>query len=353
MENELTPQNQMNAAGQAMAMGRIAMIKAQMEIASTKPRDFTTVHTKVMKACSRKQLAEVAIYKYPRAGQAVSGPSIRLAEVIAQSFGNMDFGTIEISRQKTASGGFSVVESFCMDLETNVKSSKVFQVNHIRDKRSGPEQLKSDRDIYEHVANYGTRRLRACILAILPGDLVEEATQKCKQTCIGKSDTPIEDRIKAMVTHFDTKFQITSEMIEQHLKHDVKSINEDELFDLRTIAVSLTDGQSKRSDWFKFKEESQTESVTEMTDIINEESGVIDIQDNQKKDDSPVNQNVDNSVESSASEKTTSVERKPAPAKKSAAKKKSNPKKTVSKKEPASPMMQQFENEVTKTKSTK
>ena len=93
-------------------------------------------------------------------------------------------------------------------------------------KKGGQKKILIDqRDISEHVANYGARRLRACILAILPGDLVEEAIRKCKQTCIGKSDTPIEDRIKAMVTHFDTKFQITAEMLEQHIGHDVKSIN--------------------------------------------------------------------------------------------------------------------------------
>lgn len=343
---ELSPQNQMNATGQAAAMAQIAMVKEQIRMAKEFPRNFTEVHTKIMKACSRKLLAEAAMWKYPRGGKNLSGPSIRMAEVLAQNYGNMDFGIRELSQ----GNGMSVVESYCMDLETNVRSTKTFQVPHSVMKQNNVKKVLTDqRDIYEHVANYGARRLRACILAIIPSDIVEEASAKCKQTVIGKSDTPIEDRIRAMVTFFDTKFQITSDMIEQYIGHELKTLNEEELYDLKLVGTSLKDGQSKRSDWFKFKEEKETESVTEMTDVINEKSGAIDI----KSSPSEQPENVDNSVEISNSEKTTTDEKKPAPAKKSAAKKKSSSKKATPKKEPVSPMMQKFEDEVEKTKSTK
>lgn len=52
-----------------------------------------------MKECERKLVAENAVYQYPKGGQKVQGPSIRLAEVIARNWGNIDYGIIELDQK--------------------------------------------------------------------------------------------------------------------------------------------------------------------------------------------------------------------------------------------------------------
>jgi len=347
MENELEVTPKMNAQGQAAAMAQIAMVREQMRIAKEFPRDFADVHTKVMKACSRKALAEVAVYKYPRANQSISGPSIRMAEVLAQNYGNMDFGVRELSQQK----GSSVVESYCIDLETNVRSSKTFEVPHSVQLKGGKIKILTDqRDIYEHAANYGARRLRACILQCLPGDLVEAAVSQCKKTVVGNVNAPIEDRIRLMITGFDTRFQINAEMIENHLGREIKTINHDDLFDLQTIFTSLKDGQSKRSDWFKVKDDGpKPDGVTDMEEAIDTESETIEI----KPAPTPLVADAEKQVENSVEKPVDiPVETKPEPQKKAPAKKKSSPEKVeppIKKKEkPLSPIQQQFNEAIKK-----
>jgi len=159
------PQNQMNALGQAAAMSQIAMVKEQVGIAKAFPRNYHDLHTRIMKACARLEVAESAIWQYPRGGEALSGPSIHLAKVMAMNFGNIDYGVRELSQNS----GSSVVESYCMDLENNVRSSKAFQVSHSISLKGGKKKVLTDsRDIYENNANMGARRLRACILDCIP-----------------------------------------------------------------------------------------------------------------------------------------------------------------------------------------
>jgi hypothetical protein len=46
----------------------------------------------------------------------------------------------------------------------------------------GGYQLKDERDIYELMANQSQRRVRAAILEIIPGDIIEDAVSECEKT---------------------------------------------------------------------------------------------------------------------------------------------------------------------------
>jgi len=61
----------------------IAEVQAAMVVARMNPRDEMRAYQRIVMACKRKSLAEQASYAYPRGGKKITGPSIRLAEVIA------------------------------------------------------------------------------------------------------------------------------------------------------------------------------------------------------------------------------------------------------------------------------
>lgn len=145
------------------------------------------------------------------------------------------------------------MEAYCWDLETNVYVSRAFWVKHQREVGRGSNKTIKDltdpRDVYEMAANQGQRRVRACILEIIPGDIVEAAITQCDKTLAGQTNKPIEDRIRDIITAF-TEFGVTMEMIEARLGHKMEAIIEPELVTLKKIYRSLRDGAGKREDFF-------------------------------------------------------------------------------------------------------
>ncbi len=223
----------------------IAEAQGKLVIAKRFPRDQARAYSSIIDACKRPGLAEEACYSFPRGGQNVSGPSIRLAEMLAANWGNIDYGIRELSRKD----GVSEMEAYCWDLETNTMSSQKFTVRHIRDTRGGGVKLTDERDIYELTANMGGRRLRARILAILPADLVQAAVDECSKTLAGGNEIPIGDRVRVMLTAFKA-MGVPAALIEKRLGHALDTVTGEELADLRKVHNSIRDGVSKIADWF-------------------------------------------------------------------------------------------------------
>src|SRR5262245_64071597 len=76
----------------AAAMREAQEVRAAMQAAHDFPRVQSEAIARILAACKRRGLAEQALYAYPRGNTTVTGPSIRLAEAIAQNWGNMAFG---------------------------------------------------------------------------------------------------------------------------------------------------------------------------------------------------------------------------------------------------------------------
>jgi hypothetical protein len=231
---------------EATAQREIAEVQAAMIIAKRFPRNQAKATDRIMVACQRPSLAEGALYTYAKGGTDITGPSIRLAEAIAQQWGNLQFGIRELEQRL----GESTVEAYAWDLETNTRQTKTFQVKHIRRTRAkGNYALEDPRDIYEMVANQGARRLRACILGVIPGDVVEAAQNQCEATLKAKADISPE-AVKKMVEVFEP-YGVTQEMIEARIQRKLDSITPAQIISLRKVYNSLKDGMSKPGDWFE------------------------------------------------------------------------------------------------------
>lgn len=227
-------------------------VQAMMVIAKRFPRDPIDAMDRILKSCTRKTLAQSAVYSYPRGGQPVEGPSIRLAETLAQEWGNIQYGIRELSQ----SNGESTVEAFAWDVQTNTRQVKVFQVPHVRYSKKGKQILTDPRDIYEVVANNGARRLRACILGVIPGDVIEAAMEQCSITLKANADVSI-DGLKKIASIFQENFNVTQEMIGKRYQCKFESLRPAQVVQLRTIYQSMKDGMSQPRDWFDVEPEKQ------------------------------------------------------------------------------------------------
>lgn len=243
--NEITVQK--TATIEAMNSREMQEVKAMVFMAKQFPRDENLALEKILKSCERKTLAEKATYEYPRGDTKVTGPSIRLAEAIAQNWGNIDFGIIELEQKN----GESSVMSYAWDLETNTRQSKVFTVPHIRSTKRGSYKLTDPRDIYEMVANQGARRLRACILGVVPGDVVEAAVEKCQETMANSLGGKLEEVIAKMLSAFEKEYKITKEMLEKYIGCNAEAFTPKDIIRLGNVFTSIKDGMGKPEDYFE------------------------------------------------------------------------------------------------------
>ena len=236
-----------NVQTEMMISRQAQEVQGAMVIAKRFPRDEVESFNRIIQACKRRSLAESATYEYPRGGTKVTGPSIRLAETMAQNWGNLDFGITELEQKN----GESQVMAYAWDLETNTRQVKIFSVPHIRSTKKGNVPLTDPRDIYEMVANQGARRLRSCILGIIPGDVVEAAVKQCEETLVNGEEKPIIDLVREMAGIFQNEFGVPLGAIENYIGCKSEAFSMRDLVRLKRVYRSIHDGMAKREDFFE------------------------------------------------------------------------------------------------------
>ncbi|MED1607783.1 hypothetical protein P4U90_20905 [Cytobacillus kochii] len=247
LSEQFNQQNQPNVIAQASSSREMEEVKGQIFMARQFPRNPFQAEQRILDACKRPSLAGTAIYSYPRGGTKVEGPSIRLAEVVAQNWGNLSFGIKELEQRE----GESVAMAYAWDLETNVRQEKVFTIKHSRKAKGSIKKLDDPRDIYELVANQGARRVRSCILGVIPGDIIEKAVEECNNTLRGNNKGPLKDRVANALKAYKEKYRVTQEMVENRFGYNAEAFTEYDYADLIKIFNSLKDGMSKVEDWFE------------------------------------------------------------------------------------------------------
>lgn len=262
---------QVPAGGGALAAmtsnAAVTSVLASIWIAKQFPRDLAEVTTRMNQACGRLTLAQSATYAFPRGGTTVEGPSIRLAEALIGAWGNAEAGWKEVARHwdpKGAEGnGCNVSEcvAFCFDKETNVRREISFSVPHSRDKNEydgGRKLMKrvaleSERDVYELCANMASRRIRACILQVLPGWLTEEALVTIRKTLEAGDSRPLADIIRSLEAKF-REYGVSRAQLEANLGHKLEETTKPEVVKLGKVYNSIADGMVRVKDVFPDEE---------------------------------------------------------------------------------------------------
>jgi hypothetical protein len=259
MSTTLTTQHDKTEITRAQSIGQtgeqsraMAEIQSALTIAQHCPRDERRSIDRVLSACQRPGLAEKAEYCYSKGGTEIIGPTIDLLTVIANYWGNITFGFRELSQQN----GESTVEAFAWDLESNSKRTVVFQVPHAITARGAIKRLTDPREVYELVANMAQRRVRACLEAIVPTDVVDDAVAQCRATL--KESTPVnKETIGKLAKAFQEGYGVSVEQIEKRLGRRVDTMTSAQMVSMRKIYSSIKDGMSTVESWFPPIEEKE------------------------------------------------------------------------------------------------
>lgn len=238
---------QTSQVGEYQESKQLSEIKGKMFLARQFPRDPEQSLQNVLMECQRPKLAEAAQYEYQKGDNVVTGPSIRLVEVLARHWGNIDSGVAEIDTHSD----HTVVKAYAWDLENNVSDEKTFAVQHVRTTKRGSYKLTDERDIYEMVANKAARRKRSCLLAVMPGWYVEAALDACSETLRNSvtNGKTIEEVREAVVTAF-AEFGVSPDNIAAKLSRPIDKLDPNDIVKLRHLYAAIKDGFVKAQDAF-------------------------------------------------------------------------------------------------------
>jgi hypothetical protein len=215
----------------------IAEVQAQYIMAIQRPRNEDQAVVRIDKMCKRPSLAEKAEYCFPRGKKTVRGPSSDLIRQIARHWMNIDTGIRELSREH----GVSEVAAFAIDLECNYKVERTFSVKHWRDTQQGGYQLTDERDINELIFNMGARRQRACLEAIIPADVIEEAVAACRRTL---EKNPLSERIPKMLKTYE-EIGVSPRMLEQRAEKALKDFTHSDVTEFGALFQAIKEGEMK------------------------------------------------------------------------------------------------------------
>lgn len=270
MTNEIMANDKNNQLGMVQESRQLAEVKAKIFLAKQFPRDEVFSLQKILQECTRPKLAELATYSYQRGDTVVKGPSIRLAEVIARHWGNIESAVIELEQRN----GESSVMTYAWDLETNYRDDKVFTVKHERGTKKGNYTLTDPRDIYEMVANNAARRKRSNILAVVPGYVVDEAIEACQKTLeatMSKGEDLETTKAKMLDAFKVFDERIDKAVLETKIGKEYDKFNVKDVVKMRNLYNAINDGFVKAAIAFEFeKEDLPTTEEDEQLEKLNQ-----------------------------------------------------------------------------------
>lgn len=264
--------------------------EVDVSIATAKkyPRDIDIAISECLTVATKtKGTAAECFYALPRKQRQsdgsfitkmIEGPSVRLAEIIVYSWGNINFGFRIIAND----GKKITAQAVCHDLQRNVRGQ--IEVDRRITTKSG-QTFNEDMQIVTANAA-GSIALRNAILRVIPKAVLADITEKIKKVALGEIKDLESSRSEAL-NHFET-LGVTAEKIFKTLGvKKLENIGVDEIFTLRGIANAIKEGSTTVDDAFgdsagsnesdkKVEEEIKKDlgKTEDMKDIMSEQSNV-------------------------------------------------------------------------------
>lgn len=174
-----------------------AEVDVQIATAHRFPRSYDTFLKRAESlATATPEIAAAMEYAKPVGGDKVRGPSARLAEIVAATYGNLRVQARVILETATE----VVAQGVAHDLETNVAQSTEVTVSLL--KRDGT-RIKADQVATVRAAACSKARRNAIFLAV-PAALCQPIIAAAKKVAVGDAKT-LPERRQATLAWFETK----------------------------------------------------------------------------------------------------------------------------------------------------
>ncbi|OJV50534.1 MAG: hypothetical protein BGO31_14320 [Bacteroidetes bacterium 43-16] len=220
-----------------------AEIDMQITTAKAYPRSIKTFLDKAESlATISEDVAQSCIYTLPRGNKQVEGPSVRFAEIICSTYGNIRAGARVIAND----GKTITAQGICHDLETN-NSATVEVKRKITDKNG----RTYNEDMQTVTGNAACSiAYRNAVLKVVTTALVSGIYEKVKEVARGTAETLTIRRDKAI--NYLKSLNVTEKQILQVLElKKIQDIDLDKLSVLRGMVTLILNGESTVKDLFE------------------------------------------------------------------------------------------------------
>lgn len=217
-----------------------ANIDIQVSTAKQYPRSIRRcADNAVAIATMNKETAQSCGYALPRGGKPITGPSVHLAKIIAQQYGNLrvEAKVVEITDKQVVSRGTA------WDLENNY--AVAFEVRRSIIGRTGNRFTDDMITVTGNAAN--AIAYRNAIFGVVPKSITDKAYKAAQHLITGdlSDEEKLIKRRDGAIKHFIDTYAITEEeVIKLCGKHTVNQIQADEIALLLGFAQSLKDGDT-------------------------------------------------------------------------------------------------------------
>jgi hypothetical protein len=235
-----------------------AAIDMQISTAKAYPRNIkratdnaiaiATMDTETAKACT---------YSVPRGGKAITGPSVHLAKILAQNWGNLRVDAKVVSIDSTT----VTSESVCFDLENNLAiKTQVKRSIMSKTGRFNDDMITVTGNAANSIA------LRNAVLSVIPKAVVDRVYNAAKQTITGdvSDSTKLIARRKHVVDALKDTYSVTEQEILSAIgKAAIEHITADELVVLIGIGTAIKDGDTTVDAAFRANKKTEPKSKAE------------------------------------------------------------------------------------------
>lgn len=223
-----------------------AMIDMQIATAKRFPRNVQrAINNSIAIITLDIETAKTCHYSVPRGGKSVSGPSVHLAKILAQNWGNMriEAKVVNTDMKHVTS------QAVAFDLENNlaikveVKRSIVGKFGRYND------------DMITVTGNAGNSiALRNAILAVIPKGVVDKCYNTAKQKITGdiSDETKLISRRKQVIDTLKDTYSVTEKEILAAIgKQSINHITADDIITLIGVGQAIRDGDTTVDEAFK------------------------------------------------------------------------------------------------------
>jgi hypothetical protein len=216
--------------------------RSQIEVAKQYPRQISDFKKRALElATSDENIAAACFYSMPRAGTRIEGPSVRLAEIVASSWGNLRAQARVIDTNDT----HVIAEGVVWDLETNVAISIAVQrrITNRNGERYGDDMITVTGNAACAIA------FRNAVFKTIPSAYVNQIYVACRKVAIG-DQTTIAVKRKQWVD-YAAKFGVPIERILESLgRGEVEDLTLDDLADIAGRLTAIKDNEIKTDEAF-------------------------------------------------------------------------------------------------------
>jgi len=217
-------------------------IDSQIATAKAHPRSLKDFHNELMTyATISEETALGAMYSIPRAGKRLIGPSVRFAEMVFASYGNL-----RVDSQLSKEGERTVeVLGTCHDLQKNI-GARVSVSRRITDR--GGHRFGADM-IQTTIAAAVSIAFRNSVLRVVPQALWQPAFAAAQQVAVGGKGS-FGDRRAAAFAFLAEKGCEEAKILAHLERERIEDVTIDDVLLMRTVAQEINDGNLKPENAF-------------------------------------------------------------------------------------------------------